>query len=164
MTLNTNFNNKKMEQNKNINNKEEQPVNDDCEILQSYYSHFDFKFKIIVIGDSGVGKTSLTCRASSGEYQENMPPTVGIEYFPFVLKYKEKILKLEIWDTCGQEAYRSIVKGFFFNTSLAVIAYAIDDKKSFNSIEEWIRQCKQNSNPEILFFLVGNKNDIAPEK
>ena len=53
----------------------------------------------------------------------------------------------------------------FFNTSLPVIAYAIDDKKSFNSIEEWIRQCKQNSNnPEIKFFLVGNKNDIAPEK
>ena len=55
-------------------------------------------------------------------------------------------------------------KDFFFNTSLAVTAYAIDDKNSFNSIEEWIRQCKQNSNPEILFFLVGNKNDIAPEK
>ena len=153
-----------MEQNKNINNKEEQPVNDDCEILQSYYSHFDFKFKIIVIGDSGVGKTSLTCRASSGEYQENMPPTVGIEYFPFVLKYKEKILKLEIWDTWDKEHIVLLSKDFF-NTSLPVIAYAIDDKKSFNSIEEWIRQCKQNSNnPEIKFFLVGNKNDIAPEK
>ena len=102
-----------MEQNENINNKEEQQINDDCEILQSDYSHFDFKFKIIVIGDSGVGKTSLTCRASSGEYQENMPPTVGIEYFPFVLKYKEKILKLEIWDTWDKEHIVLLSKDFF---------------------------------------------------
>jgi len=93
-----------------------------------------------------------------------MGPTLGIEYFPFVVKYKEKILKLEMWDTCGQEAYRSIVKTFFFNTSLAVIVYAVDDKNSFYSIEEWIRQCKQNNSPETKFFLVGNKNDVDSEQ
>jgi small GTP-binding protein len=103
-----------MEENENTDKKEEQLANNECEILPSDYSQFDFNFKIIIIGNSGVGKTCLTVRASSGEYQDKMGPTLGIEYFPFVVKYKEKILKLEMWDTCGQEAYRSIVKTFFF--------------------------------------------------
>ena len=153
-----------MEENENTDKKEEQPANNECEILPSDYSQFDFNFKIIIIGNSGVGKTCLTVRASSGEYQDKMGPTLGIEYFPFVVKYKEKILKLEMWDTCGQEAYRSIVKTFFFNTSLAVIVYAVDDKNSFYSIEEWIRQCKQNNSPDTKFFLVGNKNDVDSEQ
>ena len=142
------------------NNKNEIDDDTDIELLSSDYPKYDHNFKIIVIGNSGVGKTCLTLRASTGEFQDKQPPTLGFEYCPFFLKYKDKVLKLEIWDTCGQEAYRSLIKSFFINSSLAIIVYAIDDKNSFSSINGWIRQCKISCSPETKFFLIGNKVDI----
>ena len=156
-----------MEQNEN---KEENTANEnvddisDCEILSSDSAQYDFNYKIIIIGDSGVGRTCLTFRATTGEFREKISATIGFEYFPFVVKYKNKILKLEIWDTCGQEAYRSLIKSFFNNSSLAIIVYAVDNKKSFSSIDEWIRQCKSLCSPDTKFFLIGNKNDVEAEK
>ena len=139
-------------------------INKDFEILSSDSAQYDYNYKIIIIGDSGVGKTCLTYRATSGEFREKIAATIGFEYFPFVVKYKNKILKLEIWDTCGQEAYRSLIKSFFNNSSLAIIVYAVDNKKSFSSIEEWIRQCRSLCSPDTKFFLIGNKNDVEEDK
>ena len=146
---------------------ENQPENQemgDLEILPSDYIKYDYNYKVIVIGDSGVGKTSVTYRATKREFLEKISPTLGFEYFPFVLKYKEKVIKLEIWDTCGQESYRSLIKSFFTNSSLAIIVYAIDDLKTFNSVDEWIRQCKTLCSPETKFVLIGNKSDVEDEK
>ena len=139
-------------------------ITKDFEILSSDSAQYDYNYKIIIIGDSGVGKTCLTYRATSGEFREKIAATIGFEYFPFVVKYQNKILKLEIWDTCGQEAYRSLIKSFFNNSSLAIIVYAIDNRKTFTSIEEWIRQCKSLCSPDTKFFLIGNKNDVENEK
>ena len=139
-------------------------INKDFEILSSDSAQYDYNYKIIIIGDSGVGKTCLTYRATSVEFREKIAATIGFEYFPFVVKYKNKILKLEIWDTCGQEAYRSLIKSFFNNSSLAIIVYAVDNKKSFSSIEEWIRQCRSLCSPDTKFFLIGNKNDVEEDK
>jgi small GTP-binding protein len=135
-------------------------INKEFEILSSETSQFDYNYKIIIIGDSGVGKTCLTFRATSGEFREKIPATIGFEYFPLIIKYQNKILKLEIWDTCGQEEYRSLIKSFFNNASLAIIVYAVNSKKSFSSIDEWIRQCKDLCSPATKFFLIGNKNDV----
>ena len=136
----------------------------DFEILSSDTSNYDYNYKLIIIGDSGVVKTCLTYRVSTGQFKEKIAATIGFEYFPFVVRYKNKILKLEIWDTCGQEAYRSLIKTFFNNSSLAIIVYAIDNKKSFNSIEEWIRQCKMLCSPDTKFFLIANKNDVDEDQ
>ena len=133
-------------------------------VLASDSALYDFNYKIIIIGDSGVGKTCLSYRATQGTFREKLAATIGFEYFPFITKYKNKILKLEIWDTCGQEAYRSLIKSFFNNSSLAIIVYAIDNKKSFNSIEEWIRQCRSLCAPNTRFFLIGNKNDVDEDR
>ena len=157
---------------KNENNQENKPKeeskesneDDKCQILPSDYAGYDYNYKIIIIGNSGVGNTCVTYRATSGLFQDKMSPTLGLEYSPFVLKYKEKVLKLEIWDTCGQEAYRSLIKSFFNNTSLAIIVYAIDETDSFNSIDEWIRQCKTSCSPETKFFLIGNKVDVDADQ
>ena len=146
---------------------ENQPENQEMgnlEILPSDYIKYDYNYKVIVIGDSGVGKTSVTYRATKREFLEKISPTLGFEYFPFVLKYKEKVIKLEICDTCGQESYRSLIKSFFTNSSLAIIVYAIDDLKTFNSVDEWIRQCKTLCSPETKFVLIGNKADVEDEK
>ena len=152
---------KPKEENEKEKEKEE---NEDLQILPSDYVKYDYNFKVIVIGDSGVGKTSITYRATKREFLEKNAPTLGFEYFPFVIKYNEKVIKLEIWDTCGQESYRSLIKSFFTNSSLAIIVYAIDDLKSFNSVDEWIRQCKNLCSPETKFVLIGNKADVDDEK
>ena len=160
-------NNENNLENSNNNNEEKKQEDEQVakyfEILSPETSICDYNYKIIIIGDSGVGKTCLTYRVTTGEFREKIAATIGFEYFPFIVKYKNKILKLEIWDTCGQEAYRSLIKTFFNNSSLAIIVYAIDNKKSFSSIEEWIRQCKTLCSPDTKFFLIGNKNDVEDE-
>ena len=156
------------ENNENLNQKEDitnddinysQEINRNFEII-SPESNYDLNFKLIIIGNSAVGKTSITYRATTGVFSEKCAPTIGYEFFNFLVKYKSKIIKLEIWDTCGQEAYRSLIKTFFNNTSLAVIVYAINNRDSFDSIEEWIRTLRNLCSPDIRIFLIGNKNDI----
>ena len=160
-------NNQKKEETQNEinnNNKNNEEKEEEYEILPSDYVKSDYNYKIIVIGDSGVGKTSLTFRATKNEFLDKMNPTLGFEYFPFILRYKEKVIRLEIWDTCGQEAFRALIKQFFNNASLAIIVYAIDDIKSFDSIEQWIRQCKSLCSPDTKFILIVNKSDISEDQ
>ena len=145
-------------------NSEDSEEKEEYEILSSDSFKYDYNYKIIVIGNSSVGKTCLTYRASTGEFNDRMPPTLGFDYSPFFLRYKDKILKLEIWDTCGQESYRAIIKTFFTNASLAIIVYAIDDENSFLSVEEWVRQCKEKCSPTTKFFLIGNKVDLDDQR
>ena len=134
-------------------------INRNFEII-SPESNYDLNFKLIIIGNSAVGKTSITYRATTGVFSDKCAPTIGYEYFNFLVKYQSKIIKLEIWDTCGQEAYRSLIKTFFNNTSLAVIVYVVNNRDSFDSIEEWIRTLRSLCSPKIRIFLIGNKNDI----
>ena len=139
-------------------------INNDVEILPLDSVQYDYNYKTIIIGDSGVGKTCLSHRACIGQFHEKLPSTIGFEYCPFVVKYQKKIIKLEIWDTCGQEAYRSLIYSFFNNASLAIIVYAINNRKSFTSIDEWIRQCKTLCSPDTKIILVGNKNDVGEDE
>ncbi len=96
------------------------------EILPEDYAHYDLSFKLIVIGDSGVGKSCLTLKATKNLFENNYSATVGFEYFSFIIKIKDKVLKMQIWDTCGQEIYRSLITNFYRNSSLAVMVYSID--------------------------------------
>ena len=147
--------------NLNITSKSEDEIIDtEFEMLPLDYGKPDHTFKIIFIGDSGVGKTCITYRITTGKFYEKLSPTIGFELFPFLVKYKDKVIKLEIWDTCGQEVYRSLIKSFYINSSMAVIVYSIDNKSSFDSISEWVRQCRNFCSPNTRFILIGNKNDL----
>ena len=142
-------------------NKSEDILDPDFEILSQDLEKIpDHVFKIIIIGNSGVGKTCLTYRATTGQFHDRQIPTLGFEFFPLFVKYKNNILKLELWDTCGQEVYRSLIKSFYINSSMAIIVYAKDDKKSFDSIPEWIRQCRNLCSPNTKYILIGNKKDL----
>ena len=96
------------------------------EILKEEYSNYDLAFKIIVIGNAGVGKSCLSMQATKRKFENNYLATVGFEFFVFNMKINSRILKLQIWDTCGQEVYRSLITSFYKNSSLAIIVYAID--------------------------------------
>ena len=134
------------------------------EILPDDFLQYDLTFKIIVIGDSGVGKSCLTNRATTNLLEDAYRATVGFEFLSFNVKMDEKVIKLQIWDTCGQELYRSLITNFYRNSSLAIIVYAINSKDSFDNIEMWLRELRTNSNPDVKAFLIGNKNDLEKER
>jgi Ras-related protein Rab-2A len=133
-------------------------------VLPDDYNQYDLSFKMIVIGDAGVGKSCLTSQASKGIFEESYSATVGFEFLVFNVKLNEKVVKLQIWDTCGQELYRSLISSFYRNSSLAMMVYAINNKESFMHIESWLKEVKLQSNPDIKVFLIGNKSDLEEER
>ena len=134
------------------------------EVLPEDYNQYDISFKLIVIGDSGVGKSCLTNNAVKNTFEEAYNATVGFEFFTFNVKMCEKVIKLQIWDTCGQELYRSLITNFYRNSSLAIMVYAINDKATFENIEMWLRELRTHSNPDAKVFLIGNKVDLEKER
>jgi len=109
----------------NNNNSLEENI-EKLEVLPDDYPRYDLSFKIIVIGNSGVGKSCLSIKATKNIFENNYLATVGFEFFNFNVKINDKIIKLQIWDTCGQEIYRSLITNFYRNSSLAIIVFEIN--------------------------------------
>ena len=138
----------------------------DIELLHdSQISQLDnfVNFKIIIIGDSGVGKSSLLKRAVKNSFDNNYQATIGFEFLLMHFKVNDLKLKFQIWDTCGQEMYRSLVQGFYHNSSLAIIVYNVNDKNSFYNISVWLKDLRQHTDHDLPVFLVGNKSDLEKE-
>ena len=134
------------------------------EIITDEMGKIDLSFKIIIIGDSGVGKSSLTLKATKDKFQDFYTATVGFEFFSFNIKINDTIIKLQIWDTCGQEIYRSLISSFYKNSALAMVVYSIDNKASFQHIDYWIKELKNESNPDTKIILIGNKSDLEDKR
>ena len=134
------------------------------ELLPENLLQFDLSYKIIVIGDCSVGKSCLTNRATINLFEDAYTATVGFEFLNFNIKIDGKIIKLQIWDTCGQELYRSLITNFYRNASLAIIVYAVNSRDSFENIEMWLRELRTHSNPDAKVFLIGNKVDLENER
>ena len=120
-------------------------------------------FKIIIVGDSGVGKSSLLKRAVQNKFDGNYQATIGFEFLLIHFQVNELKIKLQIWDTCGQEMYRSLIQGFYRNTSLAIVVYDIHNKKTYDALEIWLKDIRQHTEPDLPIFIVGNKNDLKRE-
>ena len=125
---------------------------------------YDLSFKLILVGDSAVGKSCLSIRATKDTYESVYSPTIGFEFLSLFLNVEGKNIKLQIWDTCGQEVYRSLITGFYHNSSLAILVYAIDDENSFSHLESWLNEIRENGNPEMNIFLIGNKVDLEDKR
>ncbi len=134
------------------------------EILRDFKGKHDFSFKAIIIGDAFVGKSSLINQAIKKQFKTTYAPTLGFDYFVFHIRIKNKIIKLQIWDTCGQEIYKSLVTNFYRNSSVAFMVYAINDRNSFEHIDNWLKEIKYNSSPDTKIFLIGNKCDLINER
>ena len=134
------------------------------EFLPEDDPQYDLSVKLIFIGDSSVGKSCLTAKAVKNNFEEYYQATVGFEFLTFNMKVNDKVIKLQIWDTCGQEIYKSLISNFYRNSSLAVLVYAIDNKESFNHVENWLNDLKSQANPDVRIFLVGNKADLEEDR
>ena len=135
-----------------------------CQVLSDDFPSFDLSFKIIIVGDSGVGKSCLSIKASRNYFEDFYSPTVGFEFLTFNVKVEDQNIKLQIWDTCGQEVYRSLISSFYRSASLAIIVYSIDNEESYINIEKWLNDIKTQSNPDVKIFLIGNKADLEDKR
>ena len=136
----------------------------DYHILPDNINNPDLSFKIIVIGDSSVGKSCLTLRGTKDKFKDFYTPTIGFEFLALNVRIKNKVIRLQIWDTCGQEIYRSLISSFYRNSSLAMIVYAIDNEESYNNLESWLDEIKCQTHPNLKIFLIGNKIDLEENR
>jgi len=99
-------------------------------------------------------------KATKNLFENHYSATVGFEFFTFNVKINDKVVKLQIWDTCGQEIYRSLITNFYRSSALGILVYAIDNKNSFDNLDVWLKDLKTQSNPDVKVFLIGNKTDL----
>ena len=126
----------------------------------------EITFKISVIGDVAVGKSSIIQRLTKeGEkFNENYKATIGFDIFKYKCKVKDIIINLNIWDTCGLVDFSACYPSLYKNASLAIVVYSIDNMESFEHLKNWTNVLKENSKPDILVFIVGNKNDLKDKR
>ncbi|OHS95805.1 Ras-related protein Rab5 [Tritrichomonas foetus] len=115
--------------------------------------------RVITLGDSGVGKTSLIYRMKTGTFLEETSPTIGAGVTAVEVTIKAQTFPLQIWDTAGQEMYRNIIPIYFKGAVFAILVFAMDDKRSFDSLNSWLDEIEAHSDPNIGIVLVGNKYD-----
>ena len=125
---------------------------------------YDFLFKLILIGDSSVGKSNILLKYLKGEFDPNSKATVGVEFGTKSLKINEKKIKVQIWDTAGQERYRSITSAYYKGAKGAFIVYDITRKDTFDSIDRWAADLKANGDQNISIVLIGNKCDLEENR
>lgn len=122
------------------------------------------KVKIVVVGASGVGKTSISQRFVNNEYNSRSPATLGATFIEKTYEYPPGYsYKLQIWDTAGQEKYRAIAKIYYKDARVAIMVYDVTDKLSFEHMQTWADDVVNHSPKDIIFAVVGNKIDLVSE-
>ena len=118
--------------------------------------------KVVLLGETGVGKTCLIERYTKSEFHDNFAPTLGGTFIEKEVTYKKynKTIKFQIWDTAGQEKYRSINKLFYSDANIAILVYDITKRESFDNIRRWLDEVKEFAPKSITLILVGNKKDL----
>ena len=134
------------------------------ELSPGDYVKEDYKIKIIVVGDSGVGKTNLINRFASDKFDTNSKSTIGVEFVYKTLKINKEVIKVEVWDTAGQERYRSITSSYYKGANGAIIVYDITDEDSFKNVESWMNEVIKKGKQNMQFLLVGNKKDLINDR
>ncbi|XP_046843330.1 ras-related protein Rab-30-like [Xenia sp. Carnegie-2017] len=123
--------------------------------------NYDYIFKVLLVGDSGVGKTSLIRRFTRGYYSETIGSTIGVDFCVKSIEIDGEMIKLQCWDTAGMETFRSLTRSYYGQADAVVLVYDLSDRKSFASIPQWLNDVKKHSRKKnIIKVLVGNKNDL----
>lgn len=133
---------------------------------------------VVLIGDSGVGKSNLLLRFTKNDFQAESKSTIGVEFATRTLKIEDKTVKAQIWDTAGQERYRAITSAYTANLAFtlsltlvyhfsyyrgavgALLVYDITKKQTFDNAERWLNELREHADQEIVILLVGNKSDL----
>ena len=126
--------------------------------------NFDYLLKYIIIGDAAVGKSNLLLRYCHGQFKPEYQLTIGVEFGAKNIQINNKVFRIQIWDTAGQENFRSITRAYYKNSVCALVVYDISSRDTFNNVSTWIEDCKNQSPKTIFMALVGNKCDLNDKR
>jgi len=121
---------------------------------------YDYLYKVVLIGDSGVGKSNLLSRFTRNEFNLETKSTIGVEFATRSIQADGKTIKAQIWDTAGQERYRAITSAYYRGAVGALLVYDIAKNVTFKNVERWLAELRENAANNIVIMLVGNKSDL----
>ncbi|CAM6089138.1 unnamed protein product [Calypogeia fissa] len=125
---------------------------------------YDYLFKLLLIGDSGVGKSSLLLRFADDSYLETYISTIGVDFKIRTVELDGKTVKLQIWDTAGQERFRTITSSYYRGAHGIIVVYDVTDQESFNNVKQWLNEIDRYASEDVNKLIVGNKSDRANDK
>jgi len=121
---------------------------------------YDYLYKVVLIGDSNVGKSNLLSRFTRNEFNLETKSTIGVEFATRSITTETKTIKAQIWDTAGQERYRAITSAYYRGAVGALLVYDIAKYSTFKNVERWLTELRENADRNIVIMLVGNKSDL----
>ncbi|KAM4581520.1 ras-related protein Rab-25b isoform 1-T1 [Odontesthes bonariensis] len=125
---------------------------------------YNFVFKVVLIGESGVGKSNLLSRFTKNEFSHDSRTTIGVEFSTRTLQLSGFTIKAQIWDTAGLERYRAITSAYYRGAVGALLVYDITKHLTYESVERWLKELYDHADPHIVVMLVGNKTDLESER
>jgi len=123
-------------------------------------SNYDYLFKVVLIGDSGVGKSNLLSRFTRNEFNLESKSTIGVEFATRSINLDGKVIKAQIWDTAGQERYRAITSAYYRGAVGALLVYDIAKHATYVNVTRWLKELRDHADSNIVIMLVGNKSDL----
>ena len=122
--------------------------------------NYDFIFKVLLLGNSDVGKSSLLLRYVDSVWNDAFVPTIGVDFKVKTLTINEKKVKMQIWDTAGQERFKNIISSYYRGAHGILLIYDVTDKDSFRNLANWLIEIEKNANKNVLKVVIGNKTDL----
>lgn len=127
-------------------------------------NEYDYMFRFIIVGDIAVGKSCLLLQFSANEFKAVHEITIGVEFSVKTMDIDNHSVKVQIWDTAGEEAFQSITRSYYKGAIGALLVYDITRKDTFNHCKKWLNEVKDNARKDICIILVGNKNDLSDKR
>jgi small GTP-binding protein len=125
---------------------------------------FDYSLKVVVVGESGVGKTCFLIRFVRDMFEEESASTLGVEFLTKIVQTEHHRIQLQLWDTAGQEIFRSVTRGYYRGSAGALVVFDLTNRDSFDSVPRWLRDVRDVARSDVVTMLIGNKSDLPAKR